>query len=62
MRITRDPRRSVLERYGSSDSYIRSIRAAAERLVEARFMLEEDVARVVARAADLGRPRPDVRL
>jgi hypothetical protein len=62
MRITRDPRRSVLERYGSSDSYIRSIRAAAGRLVEARFMLEEDVARVVARAGDWGRPRTDVRL
>ena len=60
--MTRDPRASVLERYRSSAAYVEAIRRAAERLVEERFMLEEDVERVVARAADWGRPRTDVRL
>lgn len=61
-RITRDPRASVLERYPSSEAYAEAIRRAAERLVEARLMLAEDVDRVVARAANWGRPRTDVRL
>lgn len=61
-RLTRDPRKSILERYGSSDAYVRRIRAAAELLVQKRFMIEEDVDRVVARASDWGRPRTDVRL
>ncbi|MET4019726.1 hypothetical protein ABIC10_004842 [Bradyrhizobium sp. S3.2.12] len=61
-RATRDPRKSVLERYGSSAAYVRSVRDAAERLVTKRFMIEEDVDRVVARASNWGRPRTDVRL
>ncbi|WP_430648193.1 alpha/beta hydrolase domain-containing protein [Bradyrhizobium rifense] len=55
-RATRDPRKSVLERYRSSAAYVRS------RLVTKRFMIEEDVDRVVARASNWGRPRTDVRL
>ncbi|WFT96852.1 alpha/beta hydrolase domain-containing protein [Bradyrhizobium barranii] len=61
-RATRDPRKSVLERYGSSAAYVRSVRDAAERLVRKRFMIEEDVDRVLARASNWGRPRTDVRL
>lgn len=61
-RMTRDPRPSVLERYGSADAYVGEIRRVAERLVEARLMLDEDIERVVDRAADWGRPRTDVRL
>ena len=59
---TGDPRRSVLERYGSKEEYVAAIRKAAEQLVVERFMLEEDVERVVAMAADWGRTRHDVRL
>ncbi|WP_024521069.1 alpha/beta hydrolase domain-containing protein [Bradyrhizobium sp. Tv2a-2] len=62
MKITRDPRKSILERYGSCNAYIGKIGEAAELLVEQRLMIEEDVDRVVARAADWGRPRTDVRL
>lgn len=60
--VTRDPRRSVLERYGSVDAYVDMIRRAAQQLVEQRFMLPEDVERVAARAADWGRPQTVVRL
>jgi hypothetical protein len=59
--MTRDPRRSVLERYKDKEAYASAIRAAARRLVEEGFMLEEDVERCVAAAADWGRPRHDVR-
>jgi hypothetical protein len=60
--MTRDPRLSVLERYGSPDGYVAVIREAAERLVEAGLMLEEDIDRVVAMATDWGRPYHDVKL
>jgi hypothetical protein len=43
-------------------SYVRASTAAARELVEAGLMLEEDVERVAAAAADWGRPRHDVRL
>jgi Alpha/beta hydrolase domain len=42
---------SVPERYGDRDRYCSLVRAEAERLVEARHLLAEDVERVVARAA-----------
>jgi len=61
-RITGDPRVSILERYHSPETYVGEIRAAAERLVKERFMIEEDVDRVVARTADWGRPWTDVKL
>ena len=59
---TGDPRPSILERYPDSAAYVAAIGAAAERLVAEGLMLEEDVERCVAAAADWGRPRHDVRL
>ena len=61
-RATGDPRRSITERYPDTVSYVRASTAAARELVEAGLMLEEDVERVAAAAADWGRPRHDVRL
>ncbi|MGZ0189447.1 MAG: alpha/beta hydrolase domain-containing protein [Alphaproteobacteria bacterium] len=55
-----DPRLSITERYGDAAGYIAAIRSAAEALVKDGYMLEEDVDRVVARAADWGRPLHDV--
>jgi Alpha/beta hydrolase domain len=45
-----DPRPSVEERYPSRAAYVAAVRAAAQRLVAERFMLEEDVDAAVARA------------
>ena len=45
-----DPRPSIAERYRSRNDYIARIAVAAQRLVEARLMLAEDVDRYVARA------------
>ncbi len=61
-RATGDPRRSILERYPSAEDYVRAIAAAARALVEQGLMLEEDVERAIAAAADWGRPLHDVRL
>ena len=55
-----DPRQSILERYGSLEGYTQAIRRAAESLVAEGFMLEEDIPRVVADAADWSRPLHDV--
>jgi hypothetical protein len=52
----------VRERYRDRQGYVRAITEAARRLVAEGFMLEEDVDRAAARAADWGRPRHDVRL
>ena len=60
-RMTGDPRRPILERHKDKAAYARAIEAAARKLVAARLMLEEDVPRVVAAAADWGRPRHDIR-
>ena len=46
-----DPRLAIAERYASREDYLRKIRAAAEELVQARFMLQADVQRVTDRAA-----------
>jgi hypothetical protein len=61
-RITGDPRRSILERYPDAASYAAAITAAARGLVEDGLMLEEDVERAAAAAANWGRPRHDIRL
>jgi len=61
-RATGDPRPAILERYPNAPAYVAAITAAAKALVEAGLMLEEDVARAAAAAADWGRPRHDVRL
>ena len=45
---TADPRRSIDERYASKDDYLSRVRAAAEELVAQRYMLAEDIDRVVA--------------
>jgi hypothetical protein len=61
-RVTGDPRRSILERYPDAGAYVRAITAAARQLVEQGLMLEEDVERAAAAAADWGHPRHDLRL
>ena len=55
--MTGDPRPSVLERYATAADYVAAIGAAARALVAEGLMLEEDVARCIAAAADWGRPR-----
>jgi hypothetical protein len=44
-----DPRPSVQERYASRERYIEKFTAAAERLIHQRFLLQEDLAAIVAR-------------
>jgi hypothetical protein len=43
-----DPRRSIEERYPSRASYLQRVRDAAAALVKGRYLLQEDVAAVVA--------------
>lgn len=50
-RAARDPRPSIERLYAGRDDYLARARAAARRLVAARVLLEEDVERVVDRAA-----------
>lgn len=57
-----DPRQPVLQRYGSADKYVARSRSAAAELIADGFMLEEDLERTLALAADWGRPRHEVRL
>jgi hypothetical protein len=45
-----DPRASLEERYPTRAAYVNRVRAAAQRLIERRFLLEEDAARVVEAA------------
>jgi hypothetical protein len=59
---TGDPRASVLERYADAMEYVHAVERAARQLVEERLMIEEDVERCVAAAADWGRPLHDVKL
>jgi hypothetical protein len=61
-RMTGDPRRSILERYPTAEVYVAAITAAARQLVEEGLILEEDVERAAAAAADWGRPRHDIKL
>ena len=51
-----DPRPSIAERYSTHDEYVKQIRHAAERLVEKRLLLEDDIEVYVefARQQDLG--------
>jgi hypothetical protein len=60
-RMTDDPRASVGERYPDAGAYVAAITAAARALVAAGFMLEEDVSRAAAAAADWGGRRHDLR-
>ena len=47
---TRDPRRSIEERYSSRSQYQERVAAAANNLVQQRYLLNEDVERVVNKA------------
>lgn len=47
---TGDPRRSLAERYRGEADYAQKVRAAAMQLVAARYLLEEDVDRVLTAA------------
>lgn len=47
---SRDPRRSIEERYPSEADYLRRVQAAANALVRDRYMLHEDLEWVLARA------------
>jgi hypothetical protein len=49
---TGDPRPSLEERYESRESYLQRVRAEAERLVGERYVLAEDVERIIASAAE----------
>ena len=59
---TGDPRPSIAERYPDKAAYVAAIVAAARALVAQGLMLEEDVERCAAAAADWGRPRHVVTL
>jgi len=48
----RDPRRSIEERYASRDEYLSKVRTASEDLVKKRYLLADDVDRVMKRAGD----------
>jgi hypothetical protein len=45
-----DPRPSLEERYGTHEKYVAQVRAAAERLVRGRYLLEDDAERLIAQA------------
>jgi hypothetical protein len=47
-----DPRRAIDERYRSRADYLRRIRAAADALVDDRYLLAEDVGAVMQRAEE----------
>lgn len=51
-RQSRDPRRSIAERYRSIDDYMRRITTATDDLIRRRFLLAEDRAPVLARAKE----------
>jgi hypothetical protein len=59
---TGDPRPSILERYPDKAVYVAAIVAAARELVAQGLMLDEDVERCAASAANWGRPRHAVAL
>jgi hypothetical protein len=48
-RRTGDPRLSIEERYKGREDYLARYRQAAERLVKARFLLEEDIPAIMSR-------------
>jgi len=49
---TGDPRPSLEERYGTHEAYVAKVRDAAKRLVDQRFLLQEDADRMVREAED----------
>jgi alpha/beta hydrolase family protein len=59
---TGDPRPAILQRYPDKRAYVAAVVAAAQELVAQGLMLQEDVERCAAAAADWGRPRHVVSL
>jgi hypothetical protein len=49
---SKDPRRSIEERYTSRDEYLSKVRAAGEALVRQGYLLFDDLDRIVQRAQD----------
>jgi hypothetical protein len=45
-----DPRPSLEERYGTHEQYVAQVRAAAERLVRGRYLLQDDADRLISQA------------
>ena len=45
-----DPRLSLEERYGTHEKYVALVRAAAERLVRGRYLLQDDADRLISQA------------
>jgi hypothetical protein len=45
-----DPRPSLEERYGTHENYVARVRAAAERLIRGRYLLQDDADRLIAQA------------
>ncbi len=45
-----DPRPSLEERYGTHEKYVAQVRAAGERLVRGRYLLQDDADRLIAQA------------
>jgi hypothetical protein len=49
-----DPRKSLEERYGTHDGYVKAVRDAAMQLVTERFLIQEDAARFIKQAESSG--------
>ena len=45
-----DPRPSLEERYGTHEKYVAAVRAAADRLVRERYLLQDDADRLISQA------------
>jgi hypothetical protein len=45
-----DPRPSLEERYGTHEAYVARVKAAAEKAVAERFLLQDDADRLIAQA------------
>jgi hypothetical protein len=50
---TGDSRKSIAERFTSREDYLRQVKQAADRLVQQRFMLADDVTGVLSRARQM---------
>lgn len=48
---TADPRRAITERYASREDYLARVRQAAQALIQARYLLVEDLEEIVNQAA-----------
>jgi hypothetical protein len=47
---TGDPRRAIAERYASRDDYLGQVRQALQALLQARYILAEDVEEIIGQA------------